>query len=122
MGFGSTAKKLQKVVDMADDLYAKLNEQKEQLKELRNTVEETSDRVEAVDREQAKQRALLEAIAEEQGLDTEEVLTEAVIEDAEADGEATTDGEQAGDSEPTDVEAASESTVGAGQSAPETTD
>lgn len=116
MGFGSTAKKLQKVVDMADDLYAKLNEQKEQLQELRNTVEETSDRVEAVDREQAKQRALLEAIAEEQGLDTEAVLTEAVIEDAEADGQAATD------SEPTDGETTSEDTDEAGQPAPETTD
>ena len=81
MGFGSTAKKLQKVVDMADDLYAKLNEQMEQLQKLRDTVEETSGRVEAIDREQAEQRALLEAIAEEQGLDTDAILAEAVIED-----------------------------------------
>jgi hypothetical protein len=81
MGFGSTAKKLQKVVDMADDLYAKLNEQMEQLQKLRDTVEETSGRVEAIDREQAEQRALLEAIAEKQGLDTDAILAEAVIED-----------------------------------------
>ncbi|WP_324662897.1 DUF5798 family protein [Haloarcula sediminis] len=96
MGFGSTAKKLQKVVDMADDLYAKLNEQKEQLQELRNTVEETSDRVRDIDHEQAQQRALLEAIAEEQGLDTDAVLTDAVIEDAEAtaDDEPTEPGSQ----------------------------
>lgn len=88
MGFGSTAKKLQKVVDMADDLYAKLNEQKEQLQELRDTVEETSDRVRDIDHEQAQQRALLEALAEEQGLDTDAVLTDAVIEDAEAADES----------------------------------
>jgi len=91
MGLGSTTKKLQKVADMADDLYTKLNEQKEQLQELRNTVEETSDRVEDIDREQAEQRALLEAIAEEQGLDTDTILTEAVIENAEA-AESATDG------------------------------
>ncbi|MDS0282871.1 DUF5798 family protein [Haloarcula onubensis] len=84
MGLGSTTKKLQKVVDMADDLYTKLNEQKEQLQELHATVEETSDRVDAIDREQTEQRALIEALAEEQGLDTDAILTEAVIEDAEA--------------------------------------
>jgi len=93
MGLGSTTKKLQKVADMADDLYTKLNEQREQLQELRSTVEETSDRVEAIDREQSEQRALLEALAEEQGLDTDAILTEAVIEDAEAaaDDGATTE-------------------------------
>ncbi len=75
---------------MADDLYTKLNEQKQQLQELRDTVEETSDRTERIDQEQTEQRALLEAIAEEQGLDTDAILTDAVIEDAEApaDGES----------------------------------
>ncbi|MFC6757564.1 MULTISPECIES: DUF5798 family protein [Haloarcula] len=103
MGLGSTTKKLQKVADMADDLYTKLNEQREQLQELRSTVEETSDRVEDIDREQTEQRALLEAIAEEQGLDTDAILTEAVIEDAEVtDDSAVTTAES--------------------QSAPETTD
>jgi len=90
MGLGSTAKKLQKVADIADDLYTKVNEQREQLQELRSTVEATSDRVEAIDREQAEQRALLEALAEEQGLDTDAILTETVIDDAEA----TADGEE----------------------------
>jgi len=90
MGLGSTAKKLQKVADIADDLYTKVNEQREQLQELRSTVEATSDRVEAIDREQAEQRALLEALAEEQGLDTDAILTETVIDDPEA----TADGEE----------------------------
>jgi len=114
MGLGSTTKKLQKVADMADDLYTKLNEQKEQLRELRSTVEETSDRVGAIDREQTEQRALLEAIAEEQGLDTDAILTEAVIEDAEATAEGDrTDDPTAGDGAATESE---------GQSTPETTD
>lgn len=108
MGLGSTTKKLQKVADIADDLYTKLNEQREQLQELRSTVEETSDRVEAIDREQTEQRALLEALAEEQGLDTDAILTEAVIEDAEA-----------GDEPPAEDGTAPET---ADQSAPETTD
>ncbi|MDS0259282.1 DUF5798 family protein [Haloarcula sp. S1CR25-12] len=84
MGLGSTAKKLQKVADIADELYAKVNEQREQLQELRGAVEETNTRVTEMDRELGQQRALLEAIAEEQGLDADEILTEAVIEDAEA--------------------------------------
>jgi TolA-binding protein len=83
MGFGSTAKKLQKVADIADDLYAKVNEQREQLQELRSSVETTSDHVEAIDQEQTKQRALLEALAEEQGLDTDAILAETEINDSE---------------------------------------
>jgi len=103
MGLGSTTKKLQKVADMADDLYTKLNEQREQLQELRSTVEGTSDRVEDIDREQTEQRALLEAIAEEQGLDTDAILTEAVIEDAEAtDDSAATTAESQSEPETTD--------------------
>jgi|GEM_PF-1801914 predicted transcriptional regulator len=112
MGLGSTTKKLQKVADMADDLYTKLNEQKEQLQELRNTVEETSDRVEGIDREQTEQRALLEAIAEERGLDTDAILTEAVIEDAEATVDEAVDS-TADDAAPAESES---------QSPPETSD
>lgn len=113
MGLGSTAKKLQKVADIADELYTKLNEQREQLQELRSTVEETSDRVEAIDREQTEQRALLESLAEEQGLDTDAILTEAVIDDAEA---AVNDDETA-DTTPADAPTETE-----GQSSAETSD
>ena len=95
MGLGSTAKKLQKVADMAEDLYAKLNEQKKQLQELRNTVEETNDHVADVDRELAEQRALLDALAAEQGLDTDAILTEAVVEEAEGSTGEGTDPEPA---------------------------
>jgi len=108
MGLGSTAKKLQKVSDMADDLYAKVNEQKEQLQELRKTVEETNEGVEDIDEELAQQRALLEAIADAQGLDTDAILTEAVIEDAEASADA--EGEAADSSTGTDAEAADAAT------------
>jgi DNA repair ATPase RecN len=96
MGFGSTAKTLQKVVDIADELYTKLSEVKTQLQALRGTVEETNARVDEMDRRLAEQRALVEAVAEEQGIDVDAVLTEAVIEDAEeaTDGEpADTEGE-----------------------------
>lgn len=89
MGFGSTAKKLQTVVDMADKLYTKLSELKAQLQETQDTVEGTNERVDAIDRELAEQRALLDAIADEQGIDTDAVLDEVAATD---DGSESADG------------------------------
>lgn len=86
MGLGSTAKKIQKVADVADKLYTKVNELKEQLDELRGTVEETNEQVDDLERELAEQRALLEALAEDQGLDPDAVSADALIADAETDG------------------------------------
>ena len=77
MGFGSTAKKLQKVADIADDLYTKVNELKAQLQATRETVEATNDRVDELDERMDEQRALLEAIAAEQGIDTAAVVENA---------------------------------------------
>jgi DNA repair ATPase RecN len=73
MGFGSTAKKLQTVVDMADDLYAKLSELATQLKTLQNTAEETANRVDAIDDELAEQRELIEAIAAEHDINPDDI-------------------------------------------------
>jgi len=95
MGFGSTAKKLQKVADMAEELYTKVNELKAQLQALRGTVEETNERVDGIDQELTEQRALLEALAEQQGIDTDTVLTDAVIEDAEKSETAAEESEAA---------------------------
>lgn len=75
MGLGSTAKKLQKVADVADELYTKVNELKSQLESLRTTVEETNERVDAIDADLDRQQALLEALAEEQGIDVDELET-----------------------------------------------
>lgn len=102
MGLGSTAKKLQKVADIADELYTKVNEQKQQLQALRDTVEETNDHVSDIDRELAQQRALLEALADQQGLDADAILTEAVIEDAEATAGASGAGETDPETAPAD--------------------
>lgn len=77
MGFGSTAKKIQKVADVADKLYTKVNELKMQVQELSETVEDTNDRVDDVERQLAEQRALLEALAEERDVDVDAVLTDA---------------------------------------------
>ncbi|WP_226013156.1 DUF5798 family protein [Halomicrobium salinisoli] len=85
MGFGSTAKKVQKLADVADKTYDKINDLRDQLTELRGTVEETGDRVEKLERELEDQRALLEAIAEEHDVDVDGAAADAVIEDAEGE-------------------------------------
>ncbi len=62
---------------MAEDVYEKLNDLRDQVVELRQ-------RVERVDRTAEDNRALLEALAREQGIDVETVLAEASIEEAES--------------------------------------
>lgn len=92
MGFGGTTQKLQKVASMAEDVYAKLNELRDQIQAMRETVDR-------VDRRTAENRALLEALAAEEDVDVDAVLTETAIEEAEdvdstaegATGEATGD-------------------------------
>lgn len=88
MGLGGTAKKLQKVTDMAEDVYARLNDLREQIVEMRETTQETSDRVDRLEREAAEMRALLDALAEEEGIDVESVTAEVHITEAERDDEA----------------------------------
>lgn len=87
MGLGGTAKKLQKVTDMAEDVYARLNDLREQIVEMRETTKETSDRVDRLERETAEVRALVEALAEAEGVDVERVTAEAHIAEAEGDGD-----------------------------------
>jgi septal ring factor EnvC (AmiA/AmiB activator) len=84
MGLGSTAKKIQKVADIAEDLYRKVNELKTQLEDLRSTVDETNTRVDGMEQELAEQRALIEALAEERGVNTEAVVAE-VAADTDSD-------------------------------------
>ena len=88
MGFGDTAKKLQKVTGMAEDLYKKMNQLREQIQSLRTEVETTSEQVDEIERDLAEQRALLEALATEQDLDVESIIADAHIEDADPDESA----------------------------------
>lgn len=91
MGFGSTAKTLQRVADMGEELYSRLNEVRAQLKQLRDTVEETNDHVASLESEINEQRAIIEAMAEQQGIDTESITAEIHIEEAEPDIRAKVD-------------------------------
>jgi uncharacterized protein Yka (UPF0111/DUF47 family) len=69
MGFGSTAKKLQKVADMAEDVYARLTALREEVEETRETVESTAERTERLEAEVAEQRAMMDRLLEANGLD-----------------------------------------------------
>lgn len=96
MGFGDTAKKLQKVTSLAEESYNRMNELREQLLQLRNEVESTSQQVDRMEHDLAEQRALLEALADKQGLDVETIIADANIEDVDAepdDSHAAPDGD-----------------------------
>ncbi|MFC6786112.1 DUF5798 family protein [Halobaculum halobium] len=109
MGFGSTAKKLQTVADLAEKLYAKVNEIRERVEAMQGAVQTTEERVKTLERDLAEQRAIVEAIAEAQDVDVDAVLTEvsdeadtpdeAGAEDADTvgtDGDANADGDDTG--------------------------
>lgn len=110
MGLGTTAKKLQAVSETAEKLYTKVDELRSQVKQVRTHAEATSQRVERVERELDEQRAILNALAEEQGIDVDERVAEATIREAEPDHEladsepATEDGADASDAGTGDVE------------------
>jgi len=88
MGLGSTAKKIQTVADRAEQLYKQLVDVRKRVMELEETADETGDRVATIETEQEKQRAVLDAIAEQQGIDVEQVLADAAIEDLDGDAAA----------------------------------
>jgi predicted transcriptional regulator len=88
MGLGGATKKLQKVADMGEELYSRINELREQMLEVHETVKETNERVAALENKVDGQAAILEAIAEKEGVDVDELLTEVAIEEAEATGES----------------------------------
>jgi predicted nucleic acid-binding Zn-ribbon protein len=106
MGFGDTAKKIQTLADKAERTYQKINELRTEVEETQTTVLDTSERVQRLENEMAEQRAVLDAVAEEVGVDLESVSTEAHITDAEEAAAADdTDDAENGDAENGDAEA-----------------
>jgi DNA anti-recombination protein RmuC len=96
MGLGGTAKKLQKVMDAAEQLYSKMNEIIGELKDLQGEVESTSEQVDRIERDLARQRAVLEAIANQQGIDVAQVIDDA---DLPEEGEGSEDVDSSGGEE-----------------------
>ncbi|WP_380678140.1 DUF5798 family protein [Salinigranum sp. GCM10025319] len=102
MGIGGTAKKLQKVAEMGEELYKRINDLREQVNEMRETVTATHDRVEVLESEVAEQRAILEALARTEGIDLDAVVAEAHITEAErsnGEGDGSAGGDASADAE-----------------------
>lgn len=74
MDIAGTKRKVQRVVKVAEETYKKINQVIEQVEQLQENLEQTSEQVDHIEREQADQRALLEALAAEQGLEVETIL------------------------------------------------
>lgn len=70
--------KIGKMVDLAEELYRRVSALQEQLQSTTETVEETAERVERLETQVAEQRELLEAIAEDHGVDVSAVTGSAV--------------------------------------------
>lgn len=105
MGLGSTAKKIQGLSDKAEQMYKQVQELQQRIINLEEEVDDTHDTVKRLDHQMTEQRALLTAMAEEQGLDAEAILAEAAIEDVEADAdEATADDDTTEDAAPNAAE------------------
>lgn len=85
MGLGSTAKKLQRVADLAEDLMGRLNELRERVTRVEESLDGTERRLADVETELQEQRALLEAVATAEGVDVEAVLAELESTDQDTD-------------------------------------
>lgn len=83
MGLGSTAKKIQMLAEKAEQMYQKLNELRTEVEHTQTTVNDTSERIQKLEVEMAEQRAVLDAVATEVGVDLETVSTDAHIDEAE---------------------------------------
>jgi peptidoglycan hydrolase CwlO-like protein len=83
MALGGATKKLQQIVDMAEETYKRLNELRDQVQQMRETVIDTNRRVRRLERDLDDQGALVEALARDADVDVEQVLAEAAIEEAE---------------------------------------
>lgn len=94
---GDATQKLQKLATTAEKLYRRLNELREQVNELRETVDATAEDVNRIGREVERNQVVLEAVAEQQGLDVEELLAAAAIDEAETGTRSGTEPSEDGD-------------------------
>lgn len=92
MGLGSTAKRLSKVADLAEELYGRVQQLREELAATRTTVEDTNERVADLEAALDEQRALLEAVAAETGVDPETATEDVEITATDGTDAETTDG------------------------------
>ena len=106
MGLGSTAKKIQGLSERAEAMYKQVQQLQKRIINLEEEMDETHDTVNRIDHQLTEQRELLLAIAEERGIDGEEILAQAAIDEAELEGETESNAEADDRSGDADAESA----------------
>jgi DNA anti-recombination protein RmuC len=86
MPLGGATKKIQEILDTAEDLYNKVVELREDVMEMQETVQRTDQRVAVLENKLDQQAAILDALAAAEDVDVEAVVTEVAIEEAEPAG------------------------------------
>ena len=77
MDIAGTKRKIQRLMKVAEESYKKISELLERMERLQTDLETTSQQVDGIEYELAEQRVLLEALAEDEGIDVETLLAEA---------------------------------------------
>lgn len=95
MGLGSTARRLQGLTDTAEELYHKITEVLERVRDIETAIDRTSEQVDEMEYRLEQQHALVRAIAEEHDLDIDAILDEVEPPDGPDAEEAVEDEEYA---------------------------
>lgn len=117
MGLGSTAKKIQKLSDVAEKLYANVKDMRKRVVNLEESADETHERVARLERRIERQSAVIEALAEREGIDVEATVEAAGVDPVESgDDEAEGEGAEGDGSDPTPEGSGDEGTAADGGS------
>ena len=76
MDIAGTKKKVQRLSKIVEKSYKKINELMERMQTVEEDLDTTSEKVDHIEYDLAQQRALVEAIATDRGIDIDEVLNE----------------------------------------------
>jgi hypothetical protein len=89
MDIAGTKKRIQRLIKVAEESYKRINNLRERMDKLQTDLESTSSQVDQIGYELAEQRVLLEALAEQEGIDVETILEEADLPpEPDAEGES----------------------------------
>lgn len=76
MVLGSATQKIQTIVELAEDLYEKVTEVREELLETKDTVRDINERVTAIERELDQQRVIIEEIAADHDISSDDLFVD----------------------------------------------
>lgn len=91
MVLGGATQKIQTIIELAEDLYERVTELREQVIDTKETVEDSNDRIRSIERELDEQRAVIEAIAQDHGVDLTSVRESISAEEEDSEKAVTSD-------------------------------